>query len=89
MARWMKILVAVGLLALALSSIRIVKAGGRTQIVSVETVKVDSTLQQLRMVSPDEIQRLEENRATEISGLEQEIQLLKIRVARLEEQVNK
>jgi len=58
------------------------------QIVSTEKVKIDSTKTEIKIVSPDEIQRLETDRDNEYTRLRYEIESLKRRVAKLESQVN-
>lgn len=67
-------------------SVGIIKAG-RKQIVSTETVKIDTTTKEIRFVSPDEIQRLEDDRDRGMKILEDEIGLLKVRLSKLESEV--
>lgn len=83
MKKWIKIIIACFLLVWAVSSVRIVKAG-RKQIVSAETVKIDTTTKEIQYVSPDEIQRLEDDRDRDVERLEDEIKRLKKRVLKLE-----
>jgi len=58
------------------------------QIVSTEKVQTDST-KEIKIVSPDEIQRLENERDRDIELLKREVQELQLRVKKLESQINK
>lgn len=90
MNKRIKIIIAVACLLLlwAAFSVRVVRAG-RKQIVSAETVKIDTTTKEIRVVSPDEIQRLEDDRDRAMKVLEDEIALLEIRLSKLESEVYK
>ena len=87
MSRTVKIIVALGLILWAVSTVKFVKAG--KQIVSSETVKVDSTLKEIKLVTPDEIQRLEDDRDRDIKVLEDAITSIKARLDTLEAKVYK
>lgn len=71
------------LLVWAAFNVRIVKAG-KGRIVSHEVVKFDSLTKQIEMVTPDEVQRLEDERDRDIEQLKNEIAQLRARVLKLE-----
>ena len=82
-----KIAIAIILIFWCGSSIKIVKGGGKGQIVSSETVKIDSGTTEIKMVSPDEIQRIEDDRDREYKILESRIFLLEVKLSKLESEV--
>ena len=83
-----KIAIILGLLIWFTLSVRFVESNAG-QIVSTEKVSIDSTITEINIVSPDEIERLEGDRDCEINQMKQDIEVLKRKVATLESQRNK
>jgi TolA-binding protein len=81
-----KIIVILGIAVWFIAGVRFTRAG---QIVSTEKVVIDSTVKEFKRVSPDEIQRLENDRDLEIAKMQGQIAELQIRVAKLESQINR
>lgn len=69
------------------SSVKIVKSGGSGQIVSPEIIKIDSTTKEIQVVTPDEVQRMENDRDRQMKNIKAEIALLTIRISKLESEV--
>lgn len=88
--RTIKIIIALAFLTGFAVNVRIVESGAG-QIVSAEKIAIDPAeggVKEIKMVTPDEVQRLEDSRDREIELIKRDIALLKNKVAKLESQNN-
>jgi polyhydroxyalkanoate synthesis regulator phasin len=82
-----KIAIVLGFLIWFSLSVKFVESDAG-QIVSEEKVSIDTVANEIKMVTPDEIQRLENDRDREMTLLKGEMAELRDRVTKLENQIN-
>jgi TolA-binding protein len=80
--------IAVCLIAVCLMGASDHARAGANKIVSAETVRLDSTVKEIKIVTPDEQQRLQDDTKKEIDALRKEIAVLTERIVQLEKKVN-
>ena len=81
-----KIIIGIAFIALILVSDG--NAQRKAQLITTETVKIDSTTKQIKMVSPDQMQQIEDKRGEDMKQVYNEIDGLKRRIKYLEDQIN-